>query len=90
METLVSIVDALVLLFLIGWVPYRIRKELPEGFGALLLSICVALVMIAFGMASFIASGAYSSNGVKQVASLVALVIMVILIRVAAASKPAA
>jgi hypothetical protein len=53
MGTLLIILDFVMLLLLIRLVIRSVRKELPPGPGSLVFSLCLALVLIVFGFASF-------------------------------------
>lgn len=53
MNTLLSILDFVVLLLLVALVPRTVWKEHPQGTGSLVLSIFIALAVIVFGIVSF-------------------------------------
>jgi hypothetical protein len=80
MTTLLSIVDFIVLLLLVVQVLRTVRKEQPQGSGSLVLAICLAPVLIIFGIVSI---SAYMGL-VEVVSSLTQGVLLVVLLGMAA------
>jgi hypothetical protein len=80
MTTLLSIVDFIVLLLLVVLVLRSVTKEQPQGSGSLVLAICLAPVLIIFGIVSI---SAYMGL-VEVVSSLTQGVLLVVLLGMAA------
>jgi hypothetical protein len=92
MGTLLSILDFIVLLVLVVSVLRAAKKEIPEGPASIVLSICLALVLIIFGTVSFTAylGLVEVSSSLTRVMFLVVLLAMAALLRVPWAGKSAA
>ena len=82
MSTLLSILDLLVLLFLVFHVVSYVRGGMSEGTGALLLTLCVAaavLVLAAVSLAAYSGLLRDSSVGKQLIYLLVPLISLAIL-----------
>jgi len=92
MGSLLAVLDLVVLLLLVASILRTARKEVPEGPGSLVLSICLALVLIIFGTVSFAAylGLVEVSSFLTRVIFLVVLLGMAGLLRLSWAGKPAA
>jgi len=88
MGTLVTIVDAIVLLLLIALVPRTVSRGLPSGPGSLLLSICVAVFTIIFAVVSFSASVGFLDSALAQITWLLVLVVMACVVGASWANGP--
>jgi hypothetical protein len=91
MGTILSILDFIVLLLLALAVLRRIWKELQQGPGSLLLTICVAL---ALAVLAFVSLASYQGlvgvvSSLTQGIFLLILLVMAVLLRFTWAGKPA-
>jgi hypothetical protein len=89
MGTFVTIIDALILLLLIVYVPFMVWREKPQG-GSFLLSLCVAAAVILMAWVSFMTYLSLFTSALAQIVWLVVLLLIANHIRAAWASPPAA
>jgi hypothetical protein len=91
MGIILSIADLLVLLAIVVSASRAVWKGQSQGFGPLLLSICIVLAMLIFATVSFTAAyGLAESSSLGRVVLLIFLVVTAIVARVAWANKPVA
>jgi hypothetical protein len=88
MGTLVSIVDFIVLLLIVVYIPRVVRRD----SGSLLLSTLIALAVVIFAMVSFAANAELiaATSSLTRGIELVVLLGMAALVRLSEASKPVA
>jgi hypothetical protein len=88
MGTLISIVDSIVLLLFVVYIPRVVRRD----SGSLLLSILIALAVVIFAMVSFVANAGLiaATSSLTRGIVLVVLLGMAALVRLSEASKPVA
>ena len=88
METLVSIVDFIVLLLFVVYIPRLVRRD----SGSLLLSTLIALAVVIFAIVSFAATAGLiaATSSLTRGIVLVVLLGMAALVRLSETSKPAA
>lgn len=91
MDTLLDIVDFVVLLLLIVHITRTVWKEQLQGNGSLLLTICIALASAIFAIVSYTSyMGLVAvSSSLTRVIFLVFLLAMVVVVRLSWTSKPA-
>lgn len=92
MNTLLGILDFIVLLLLVISIPRIVWKELPQGSGSTLLTICVLAVLIVFATVSI---SAYlgligATSALTRGIFLIILLGMLAILRSAWSYKPAA
>jgi len=85
-----SIADLLVLLAVVIGVSRAVRNGQSQGFGSLLLLICIVVALLVFATVSFTAAYglAESSSLFSQGVLLVFLVVTAVVARVSWASRP--
>jgi cytochrome c biogenesis factor len=90
METLLGIVDFIVLLLLVVQIPRMVWKEQPHDIGSLLLSIFIALALIIFATVSFAAflGLVQASSSLMRGIYLVVLLGMAAVLRLSWMGKP--
>jgi hypothetical protein len=81
MGTIVSVVDAIVLLLLVVLIPRAVLRGTSKGPGSMLLSICVAAFAIIFAVVSFTASVRFLENGLAQAVWILVLLVMAYVVR---------
>jgi hypothetical protein len=88
MATLVSIVDLVVLLLFVVYIPRLVRRD----SGSLLLSILIALAVVIFAIVSFTATAGLiaATSSLTRIIVLVVLLGMAALVRLSETSKPVA
>jgi hypothetical protein len=88
MGTLVSIVDFIVLLLFVVYIPRVVRRD----SGSLLLSTLIALAVVIFAIVSFTATAGLiaATSSLTRGIVLVVLLGMAALVRLSEASKPVA
>ena len=88
MGTLVSIVDFIVLLLFVVYIPRVVRRD----SGSLVLSILIALAVVIFAVVSFAANAGLiaATSSLTQGIVLVVLLGMAALVRLSETSKPVA
>jgi hypothetical protein len=88
MGTLVSIVDFIVLLLFVVYIPRLVKRE----SGSLLLSILIALAVVIFAIVSFAANAGLiaATSSLTRGIVLVALLGMAVLVRLSEVGKPVA
>jgi hypothetical protein len=88
MGTLVSIVDSIVLLLFVVYIPRLVRRE----SGSLLLSTLIALAVVIFAIVSFTANVGLiaATSSLTRGIVLVVLLGMAALVRLSETSKPVA
>ena len=86
MGTVLSIADAVVLLMIVIGVVRAVWK----GSGSLLLSVCIAAIMIVFAVVSLAAQSgiAEGSSSLTQITLFAFFIVTAILVRVSWLSKP--
>jgi hypothetical protein len=85
-----SIIDFLVLLTIVVSVSRWVWKQPEQGFGPLLLSICITLAVLTFATVSFTAAyGLAAGSSLSQIILLVFLVAIAIVARISWANSPA-
>lgn len=92
MNTLLGILDFVVLLLLVISIPRIVLKELRQAAGSMLLTICVLAVLIVFAVVSLSAYVGLIgvSSGLTRGIFLVILLLMLGTLRFAWSGKPAA
>lgn len=92
MNTLLSILDFVVLLLLVISIPRIVLKELRQAAGSMLLTICVLAVLIVFAIVSLSAYVGLIgvSSALTRGIFLVILLLMLAMLRFAWSSKAAA
>jgi hypothetical protein len=90
MGILLSIADVIVVLAIVISVPSAVWKGQPGG-RSLLLSACIALAMLVFGLVSLSAASGLAESGSSsnQVAMLIFLAVTAVILRAWWANKPA-
>jgi hypothetical protein len=88
MGTLISIVDFIVLLLFVVYIPRVVRRD----SGSLLLSTLIALAVVIFAIVSFAANAGLiaATSSLTRGIVLVVLLGMAALVRLSEASKPVA
>jgi hypothetical protein len=88
METLISIVDFIVLLLFVVYIPRLVRRD----SGSLLLSTLIALAVVIFAIVSFTATAGLiaATSSLTRGIVLVVLLGMAALVRLSETSKPVA
>jgi hypothetical protein len=77
-----SVIDLFILVAIVISGSRWVWRQQSHGFGALLLSICITLAMLVFGMVSFTAaSGLAAGSSLSQVVLLIFLVAIAIVAR---------
>jgi len=85
-----SVIDFLVLLTIVISVSRWVWKQPAQGFGPLLLSICITLAVLIFATVSFTAAyGLAAGSSLSQVILLIFLIAIAIVARISWASSPA-
>jgi len=85
-----SVIDFLVLLTIVISVSRWVWKQPAQGFGPLLLSICITLAVLIFATVSFTAAyGLAAGSSLSQVILLIFLIAIAIVARISWASNPA-
>ncbi len=90
MGILLSIADVIVVLAIVISVPSAVWKGQPGG-RSLLLSACIALAMLVFGLVSLSAASGLAESGSSSnhVAMLIFLAVTAVILRAWWANKPA-
>ena len=90
MGIVLSVIDFLVLLTIVISVSRWVWKQPAQGFGPLLLSICITLAVLIFATVSFTAAyGLAAGSSLSQVILLIFLIAIAIVARISWASSPA-
>ena len=91
METILSLLDAIVLLLLIALIPRAVSRGLStKGPGSQLLSICATAFAIVFAVVSFTASVGFLESTTAQIAWILVLLVMAYVVRISWTNRPAA
>jgi hypothetical protein len=90
MGIVLSIIDFLVLLTIVISASRWVWKQPAQGFGPLLLSICITLALLIFATVSFTAaSGLAAGSSLSQGILLIFLIAIAIVTRMSWANNPA-
>lgn len=90
MGIVLSILDFLVLLTIVISVSRWVWKQPAQGFGPLLLSICITLALLIFATVSFTAAyGLAAGSSLSRGILLIFLIAIAILARMSWATNPA-
>ena len=90
MGIVLSIIDFLVLLTIVISASRWVWKQPAQGFGPLLLSICITLALLIFATVSFTAgSGLAAGSSLSQGILLIFLIAISIVTRMSWANNPA-
>ena len=91
MGIFLTIADVIVLLAIVISVPRAVWKGQSQGSGSLLLSACIVLAMLIFGLVSLSAASGLAESGssLNHGALLIFLVLTAIVLRMWWAKKPA-
>jgi hypothetical protein len=90
MGTVLSVIDFLVLLTIVISASRWVWKQPAQGFGPLLLSICITLALLIFATVSFTAAyGLAEGSSLGQGILLIFLVAIAIAARMSWANNPA-
>lgn len=89
MGTVLSVVDAIVLLLLIGLIPRSIARALSKSAGSLLLALSATVFVVIFAVVSFTASIGFLASTTSQIVWLLVLIVMAYIVSVAWANGPA-
>jgi len=90
MGTVLSVIDFLVLLTIVISASRWVWKQPAQGFGPLLLSICITLALLIFATVSFTAAyGLTEGSSLSQGILLIFLVAIAIAARMSWANNPA-
>jgi hypothetical protein len=89
MGTVLSVIDFLVLLTIVISASRWVWKQPAQGFGPLLLSICITLALLIFATVSFTAaSGLAAGSSLDQGILLIFLVAIAVATRMSWANNP--
>jgi hypothetical protein len=89
MGTLLSIIDFLILLTIVISISRWVWRQAEQGFGPLLLSICITVALFIFATVSFTAaSGLAAGSSLNQGVLLIFLVAIAIAARMSWANNP--
>jgi hypothetical protein len=90
MGIVLSVIDFLVLLTIVISASRWVWKQPAQGFGPLLLSICITLALLIFATVSFTAgSGLAAGSSLSQGILLIFLIAIAIVTRMSWANNPA-
>jgi hypothetical protein len=85
-----SVIDFLVLLTIVISASRWVWRQPAQGFGPLLLSICITLALLIFATVSFTAAyGLAAGSSLSQVILLIFLIAIAIVARISWANHPA-